>query len=308
MGRRRKNARGGRHAGEDEQRGSNSDADDDSDDIGGFDDPRASDPNTIEYKIVHAKHPFEKRKFIESKVVTPSQRAITCCIQTNGGWASEDVLLEFLQKNWGFIGKMNIKLPNNMPDTRILHINLAVKKKNLPLFVQDPAKPYMWTVNTSTDYSQISDKSRIILSRRSQETDQENDGEDSQKEPETLEEAYRKDKADSFEAHVFQTLKTYQDGTTLEQLAEATKQYEGQPGLFQLLTHIRRVRAVLIAKKSTNDVFEKNGIWSCYLNIPKPPETVRKESDFLPPCLRSVNITELTLDEFYNVLKQNRAN
>lgn len=307
MGRRRKSARGGRHGGEEDPRGSNSDIDDDSDEIIGNYDPRASDPNTIEYKIVHAKHPFEKRKFIESKVVTPSQRAITCCIQMNNGWASEDVLLDFLQRNWGFIGKMNIKLPNNMPDTRILHINLAVKKKNLPLFIQDPVKPLLWTVNTSTDYAQISDKSRIILSRRSQEDDIENESDDLSKEPETLEEAYRKEREDSFEAHVYQILKTYPDGVTLDELAEATKQFEGEAGLFQILPHIRRVRAVLIAKKSTNEAFERNGKWSCTLDTPTIPEPPKIVSDFLPPGLKDINITELSLDEFYNVLRQNKV-
>ena len=107
--------------------------------------------SAIENQILEARHPFELNHFIESKTLTPSQRAITCCIQMNKGWASEDTLLTFLQTNWGFIGKINTKLPNNMPDTRILHINLAVKKKGIPLFVQNPDDALVWTVNTSTE-------------------------------------------------------------------------------------------------------------------------------------------------------------
>ncbi|EAY17888.1 hypothetical protein TVAG_011130 [Trichomonas vaginalis G3] len=284
----------------DNQHGSTSDIDTDYDGMNISD-----DPNAIEYKIIHAKHPFEKRKFIESRVVTPSQRAITCCIQMNNGWASAADLLQFLQNNWSFIGKLNSKLPNNMPDTRILHINLAVKKKNIPLFIQDPNKPHYWTVNSSTDFAQLQDKTKYNIPNQQPGEVSKVEGEVTPDEPTSLEEIYKMENKDSFEAHIHEALKSYEHGVTLEELAEATKKHEGEPGLFQILPHVRRVRAVLIVKKSIGEVFEKNGVWTCYTEPTKIPEVAH--TDFYPACLRTVDVTELTLDEFYNIIKSSKV-
>jgi hypothetical protein len=273
---------------------------------------KQTDKNSIEYQIVHAKHPFEKLHFIEGKTLTPSQRAITCCIQLNGGQANEDELLNFLQTNWGFIGKMNMKLPNNMPDTRILHINLAVKKKGIPLFVQKVDDPLTWVLNTNTNGPGSMRKSRsaggISLYRSSKkEKDDEQDEASIVEEEESffIKLSKEPDDINSFEALVFAELKKHDDGITLDNLVNETKGLEGKDGLFKQLDHKRRVRAVLISKKAMGHCFEKDGVWSIEDKTKVALENT--ENSFFPDCLKSIKIPELTIDEFYRVLKSEHS-
>ena len=273
---------------------------------------KQNDKNSVEYQISHAKHPFEKAHFVESKTLTPSQRAITCCIQLNGGQATEDELLSFLQENWGFIGKMNMKLPNNMPDTRILHINLAVKKKSIPLFVQKPNDPLTWIVNTNTDGQGVMRKSKSASGIVSY-TPVQKDKEEEQEETLVVEEKEsffnhvmkEVDDTDSFEAHVISELGKHEDGISLNDLVDETKDFEGKDGLFKQLDHRRRVRAVLIAKKALGHCFEKNGIW--LTKDKTKEETDFQKNSYLPDCLKSIKIPDLTIDEFYKVLKSEHA-
>ena len=310
MPRKKKGGRFGRKAEVDHERASNSDSQSEEET-----NPLLQDKDSIEYKIVHAKHPFEKSKFVESKTLTPSQRAITCCIQLNGGWVTEDELLSFLQKNWGFIGKMNTKLPNNMPDTRILHINLAVKKKSIPLFVQKPGDPLTWTVNTSTDGSFNFPKSKSgNLGGLASSADKEKSSEEEETKKPIDREALlyqitqMGEKPDSFEALVYEELKKYPEGISLEDFAKATESLKGKEGIFPQLEHIRRVRAVLIAKKAIKLAYEYNGLWSINDLTPKPQkdQTPVRNIDF-PDCLKNVNISSMTIDEFYKVLKDNHV-
>ena len=277
--------------------------------------PLLQDKDSIEYKIVHAKHPFEKSKFVESKTLTPSQRAITCCIQLNGGWVTEDELLAFLQKNWGFIGKMNTKLPNNMPDTRILHINLAVKKKSIPLFVQKPGDPMTWTVNTSTEGTFGITKSKsgnFNYSNSSLPKEKNSEEEEAPVPTDSGSLLYQitqeTEESSSFEALVYDELKKYPEGITLEDFAKSIEFLNGKNGIFPQLEPTRRVRAVLIAKKAIGSAYEYNGKWSVNDISPKPQiQQTHFHHDAFPDCLKHANITGMSVDEFYKVLKENHV-
>lgn len=242
----------------------------------------------IENQILDARHPFELNNFIESKVVTPSQRAITCCIQLNNGWASEDTLLTFLQTNWGFIGKLNTKLPNNMPDTRILHINLVVKKKGIPLFIQKNDDPSMWTVNSSTERGAFMTQASLI-------------SDDEKKSLEKVE-------PESFEDCVLSELKKFPQGISLDELVRETVPFENKNGLFKALEHPRRVKAVLVSKKNENIIFEKNGFWSMQNHVIASTKGRQFSQDsILPPQLKNIRVSELSVGQFFSLLKESKV-
>lgn len=245
----------------------------------------------IEQAIVNAKHPFEDFGLIESKTLTPSQRAITCCIEINGGWASEDILLTFLQTHWNFIGKMNIKLPNNMPDTRILHINLAVKKKQFPLFVESPNNPLLWTVNRNPE----ADKS---VTKSSPE-----DAESEQTLPQSENENAVEPTEQLFEEILFRFVYDSPEGVSQEKIYQEMKPFARNPGKFSNLSLQHRVKAILLYLKSEHHVFESNGFWSCNGHIPsalsKKVDGIYKEKDD-----SYGKIGSLSIDDFYNLLKQ----
>ena len=272
------------------------------------------DFDDIHEKILKTKHPFERIHFIESKSLTPSQKAITCCIQLLGGEATEEQLVTFLQTNWDFIGKMNSKLPNNIPDLRNTRINLAVKKKSIPLFLPKEDCPTTWVLNTSPDDYLNMAKSRSLLFKETRSSDRPESRENDKKEPQnssrlrSLEDILMiNEDNDSFEEKVFNSLKQHPEGITLEALIEETKGYAGVPGLFPTLDHKRRVRAVLLSKKNMKMAEQEGNLWK----IPGDgsntsfKKTIRY-NDKLPSFLRTVRLSDFTIDEFYNVLKENK--
>ena len=100
----------------------------------------------IQEQLHTAMHPLELKGFIDKKSLNVSQRAITCCLLLNNGRASEDRILLFLKNHWDLITQAAGKnLP--VPDSRIMHINLVVKKKGVPLFIQADDNPLNYTFN-----------------------------------------------------------------------------------------------------------------------------------------------------------------
>ncbi|EAY04372.1 hypothetical protein TVAG_350460 [Trichomonas vaginalis G3] len=245
----------------------------------------------IEQAIVNAKHPFEDFGLIESKALTPSQRAITSCIEINGEYASEEILLNFLQTHWNFIGKMNIKLPNNMPDTRILHINLAVKKKQLPLFVQSPNDPLVWTVNKNPEADKATTKSSA------------EDVESEQTIPPSESENFSETPQQLFQDVIYQIVYDSPEGITQEKIYNEAKPFHRCPGIFSNLPLNRRVKATLLFLKSSMKVFELNGCWSCNGYIPL---ALSKNVDKM--CIKTDDslgkLSSLSIEDLYNLLKQ----
>ena len=317
---RTRNWRRGRRVNLSDQQRSGSESERD-DDLNPQENSKQLDIETIEHKILHAKHPFEKSRLIDSKSVTPSQRAITCCFQINGGWATEDTVLTFLQAHWGFIGKINSRLPNNLPDARILHINFAVKKKGIPLFIQHPENPDLWGLNTAGDPRPRSSKIKSVISTRIRKTDNTTQDSSAQSEEDisdgdngsSPELSSREDfrnvdgKSKFFEDLILDLLKENKNGLTIEEIINLTKDIENVPGLFDQLPHPRRVRGCLIAKRSSKEVFFNDGKWSCFEHqeIFLPIER-NFYPQSLPEPLKGIKFSDYTVEQLWNLLKENK--
>jgi len=278
--------------------------------------------DSIQYKILNAKHPFELAHMVEAKQMTPSQRAITCCIQMNGGWAREDVLLNFLQEHWGFIGKMNSKLPNNMPDSRVLHINLAVRKKGNNLFVQNPENGELWGLNHVEDlktrnprYKGVGRDLRLKRSE-SQSHDSSGHSDDESSEAERLSTSSNSpangNRAEEprikyFEDRIVDILRDKPNGLLLKDIIELSKPLEGQEGLFNQLPHDRRVRACLITKKELSEVYHRNEYWSCFeSHEPTSRFDHTFSASILPDSLKGVKVADITVDQLWSMLKEKK--
>lgn len=102
--------------------------------------------------IFKCKHPLEilsneideERGRNKVATLTPIQRAITFCIQHNGGSATDDEVLAFIHRFWSIIvaygqrGDNGITYQYTKPiDKRVLHINFSTAKiDNRPLFIK----------------------------------------------------------------------------------------------------------------------------------------------------------------------------
>ena len=282
----------------------------------------ASDELNISALIKRSRHPFEKDHFIESKSLTCTQRAITCCIQQNGGRATENEILAFVTDNWSILEKMGAKLATPLPDLRILRINLSVKKKSVPLFLCTNTKPTEWMVNESHDEEMQQQKNKPQKdAKEANESAEKQKGKKeeakeishaSAKQPRTFNDMLILGEArGSFESSVTDTLAKFPGGLTIDQLSKETEKIADCSGLFESLDHERRVRAVLIAKKAIGQVVEKDGVWF----IAEDEDSIRrrldeinsKKLDYLPQCMRTIRITDMTLDEFYSALKENKV-
>ena len=146
-----------------------------------------------------------------------------------------------------------------MPDTRILHINLAVKKKGIPLFIQSRDDPLVWTTNKSPDSISFKSKPLLYVDEEKIEADH--------NEPQ------------SFEDCVVYVLKQHPHGIHINDLIEETRQYSEKEGMFVKLAHPRRVKAVLVSKRMTSEVFESYGVWSYQCHIAAADLPVKKTPD-----------------------------
>ena len=119
-------------------------------------------------QVKTAKHPIEIKGIIDNKL-TPSQRAICACLWQNNGVASETVLLSFMKQYWDLIKSLSPKLNAPTVDSRILHINLAAKKKGIPLFIPIDDTTLVFTFNTNSSLYLPPNR------KRSKEQSQQND-------------------------------------------------------------------------------------------------------------------------------------
>lgn len=276
---------------------------------------KGKDELSIEERIMKVKHPFEKTGFIDSKAMTPSQRAITCCIEMNDGCASEETILYFIQAHWDFIGKINTKLPNNIPDSRILHINLAVKKKGIPLFVPKENNPTMYMCNTNQNVA-IQAKQKITIketrqTRSSMRDESDNESESAQNQKTETEEIEKSkpfsltnDNYSNFESFIIALLNTTNHGLTVDEIANAAEKYKSIPGLYNMLPYKRRINAVLVYFRNNGSAFCRDGLWSCTQTTVTKPSTSRKSYQGQNiHCQELKNIDTISLDDLWKSLK-----
>ena len=261
----------------------------------------------IHQQIHKSKHPFEENGFISAYTMTPSQKAITCAIRLNGGHATEEELLQFLHKHWDYIGKMNTKLPNNIPDARILHINLSVKKKGVSLFIKDKEHPDQWILNTSTKKDIIVQQEEALEEQRSNKTTDHSDFEEMTLQEQTypfnreyIKRIHQMPSGD-FENTILKILENSNEPLTETQIIEQLHGQTDLPGLFAQLPIERRLRAVLVVLKQYTKCKNENGKW-VYINETSSPETTAQKSpasEVKPP------ISSLTIAEFYDLVQKN---
>ena len=257
------------------------------------------DPQAIKEKILRTKHPLEKSHYIESKGLTPSQRAITCCIQLCGGEASEEQLVYFLRNNWQVISTMSSRTPN-IPDMRVLRINLSVKKKSIPLFTQKQGEENVWCL-TETPEGFYPPKNRTTTNVKESRTFENR---------ETFQQMIHKENPNSFEGKLTEIIKKFPDGILFNDIVKELESYSNSPGLFPTLPLSRRIHSILLAKKKMNMVTNDGDLWKIETNdnqkTNRNENSIRRNENF-PPFLRTVRIRDLTIDELYTILKENKV-
>ena len=115
--------------------------------------------------LFYTLHPFEIKDYV--KILSPIQKAITMVIYLHGGYASEDDIINFLNRHWQEITAVSKKSFVRKPDSRLLHMNMSQKKKGLFTFVNKPDDPKMICVNDAdaTENTDNSDDSNQEESR-----------------------------------------------------------------------------------------------------------------------------------------------
>lgn len=267
---------------------------------------------SIEERIMNAQHPLEKTGFFDSRTMTPSQRAIICCIQMNNGCASENDILYFVQSNWDFIGKMNARIPSSMPDSRIIHINLAIKKKGIPLFVPKEDDPTMYLFNTNTNINTQSKPKTVIMetrqTRSSMKTNSENEGESQATKNESNEETSQKEAQqehfEDLESVILSILHTSSESLTLDEIVAAAEKYRELPGLYSLLPFRRRVNAILVSFRSKGKAFCHEGQWSRAVSKLAKQGISRKYGTKREAALIELKgVENISVDELWKTLK-----
>lgn len=272
------------------------------------------DPDSIEYKIMNTKHPFEKLGLSEPIKITPSQKAITCCIQINGGAADEEILLSFIQSNWNFIKKLNSK-PKSMPDARILHINLKQKKKNMPLFIHDETND-KWMLNTvdGNKYkNKLNEANRIrnICNRYDESTESNSDDfTDKSQKKNIINYNLEMKQKDSFENLILQIVRENKEsGISKNEIIEKVRGFEYKDGLFKKLPLERRVHGCLLVLCHESKIFKdkrKDGVYSSEMRYVNLKDDYRNQRISLPDPIKNLKISELSLDQLWVFLNQNK--
>lgn len=205
--------------------------------------------------ILNTIHPFEKAGLTEGKCLSPLQKALTCVMESNGGFADEETILTFLQQNWTLINNNSSHHFVGDPSPRLIHINFSIKKSGLPLFIQHPTKPHCWGCNKLEN---IQNHGTIIDAER------------------------------SFENSLETYLKSSNTHSFSEIINEA-KKFKNQNGLFQSLDFERRVRAILIVFKNQGKVtVDENNVWKY-----GPKESEKKEITIKPPKYDQYSVNEI---------------
>ena len=261
----------------------------------------------IHQQIHKSKHPFEENGFISAYTMTPSQKAITCAIRLNGGHATEDELLQFLHKHWDYIGKMNSKLPNNLPDARILHINLSVKKKGVPLFIKDKDNPDQWILNTYTKKDIFMPKDDILDEQQVPKNEEHSDVDEMTAKQltypynrEYIKRFYQQPNGD-FENKLLKILEAAKEPMTVSDIAKCFDENEKLRGLFEQLPLERRIRANLVVLKQYNRCKNDGNKWSFVVETSSPETSCES---FTLPKENQIHISALSISELYDLVKK----
>jgi hypothetical protein len=236
----------------------------------------AEDFNDVQpEKVLDAQHPFELAGLCGDKPLSVVQKAITYCIQYLGGEASENQILAFFHRYWSQIipeTDQTDQTDHPVPDKRVLRINFKVQKENRFLFVRSLHDQQKWCLNTS--------RAPIEPNRRT--TDQ----------------------IVPFQDRLVVLLRNHDQGLSLEELFELTKEFASAEGMYQNLPHDRRLITCLTVKKAVQEVHfqEKQQRWRA-----GPARSERRKSrseGSVSSLLKGVHVSDLTVNELWNLLKE----
>lgn len=116
------------------------------DDFKDFNDKNMSSKDFLN-ALFYTLHPFEIKNY--TKILSPTQKAITMVIYMHGGYASETQIVDFLNRHWTEITSVSKQNFARKPDSRLLHMNMSIKKEGLSVFVKKPDNPLMIGVNNA---------------------------------------------------------------------------------------------------------------------------------------------------------------
>jgi hypothetical protein len=218
-----------------------------------------------------AQHPFEVAGLCGDKPLSIVQKAITYCIQYLGGEASENQILAFLHRYWSQIVPKTDHFNRPVPDKRVLRINFTIQKEKRFLFVRSIHDQQKWCLNTA--------KAPIEPNRRI--TDQ----------------------IIPFQDRVVALLRNHDDGLTLNELIELTKEFALAEGMYQNLPLDKRLITCLTVKKAVHEVHfqEKQQRWRA--GPPRPERKKSRSEENVASLLKGVHVRELTVNELWNILK-----
>jgi hypothetical protein len=225
-------------------------------------------------EVREAMHPFEISGLCGEKPLSVVQKAITYCIQYLGGSASEAEILAFLHRFWPQIVSKTDHASRPVPDKRVLRINFTIQKEKRFLFVRSVVDQQKWCLNTA--------KAPIEPNRRI--TDQ----------------------IIPFQDRMLSILRSHEEGLTLEELAELTREFAAADGMYQNLPLERRVRTCLTVKRVVHEAHFDEKLQKWLAGPPRPERKKGRGEDAMANFIKNLHVRELTVSELWNILKDKR--
>jgi hypothetical protein len=221
--------------------------------------------------IRDAMHPFELAGLCGDKPLSVVQKAITYCIQYLGGSASETEILAFLHRFWPQIVSKTDHAHRPVPDKRVLRINFTIQKEKRFLFVRSITDQQKWSLNTA--------KAPIEPNRRI--TDQ----------------------IVPFQDRMLAVLRLHDEGLSLEELAELTREFAAADGMYQSLPLLQRVRTCLAVKRAVHEAHFDEKLQKWLSGPPRPERRKGRGEDGMANFVKSLHVRELTVTELWNILR-----
>ena len=218
--------------------------------------------------LMHAQHPLETTGLLNGKMLSVTQRAMICCINKNGGSASEKAILRFLKKHWQFIRKNSAKDYRDTANCRVLRINLNSKKNGHNLFWEPDKGSGVWALTQTGETKST--------------------------------------RTPKFDDRILTLLREHEDGMTIEELVAESREFMDLDGMFKELLQVdptgaRRIRALLVVARRDgkvvyNEEMDKWAITSDRVQV--------KKTHKLPDWFGAVKIGETTVSELYKMMKR----
>lgn len=249
--------------------------------------------NSIKRLLNSTMHPYEKTDFLDGGVLSPFQKALTYVINQHNGWATEEEILRFVRANWETINAMSSKKYTEYPSKRIIHLNVAIRKHDRPLFLKKQTNGGLLIglpIVEEEDERDSADENNGESGKEGETTDNENydHSEDNTDNVET-----------PFEERILNVLRRAKESMDIDEITSRVLPFLSSKGLFEHIDKDRRIRACLLAMKEKGKVEcdpETQKTWKYIRQVNKG----KSDSDLKLP----IKIKNLTLDELWNKLVQ----